>query len=44
MELTDKGRAVIECGLTVRQAHEIETGCSSEHLCPACQRLQKEWI
>jgi hypothetical protein len=35
--ITPKGQAVVESGLTVRQAHEIETGCSEHAPCPACQ-------
>jgi hypothetical protein len=37
LTVTEKGRAVIESGLSLRQAHEIETGCSPDHLCPECQ-------
>jgi hypothetical protein len=35
--ITAKGQAVVESGLTVRQAHEIETGCSEHAPCPACR-------
>lgn len=37
MRITERGRAVIESGLTLRQAHEIETGCSPEDLCEECR-------
>jgi len=35
--VTDKGRAVVESGLSVRHVHEIETGCSAENPCAECQ-------
>lgn len=38
VEITEKGRAVVESGLTLRQAHEIETGCSASNLCDRCRR------
>ncbi len=38
LEITEKGIAVVECGLTLRQAHELETGCSADHLCGRCRR------
>jgi hypothetical protein len=34
--VTDKGAAVVESGLSVRQAHEIETGCTQNDPCRAC--------
>lgn len=36
--LTERGVAVVESALTVRQAHEIKTGCSAETPCANCQR------
>jgi hypothetical protein len=38
IEISDLGRAVVESGLTVRQAHEIRTGCSTEAPCAQCLR------
>ncbi|MFZ2178086.1 MAG: hypothetical protein WAW17_29485 [Rhodococcus sp. (in: high G+C Gram-positive bacteria)] len=38
IEITDLGRAVVESGLTVRQAHEIANDCSAEHPCDDCSR------
>jgi len=38
MKLTDLGKAVAESGLTVRQAHEIQTGCNELAPCEKCQR------
>jgi hypothetical protein len=35
--ITDKGKAVIASGLTVRQAHEIEKGCSVDDPCERCR-------
>lgn len=37
LEITEKGRALIESGLSTRHLHEIETGCSSESLCTRCR-------
>lgn len=31
--LTKKGRAILEMGITPSEAHEIETGCTSNDLC-----------
>lgn len=36
--ITDRGQAVIESGLTLRQAHEIETGCTPDQLCDRCRK------
>ncbi len=36
--ITARGIAVIESGLTVRQAHEIETGCTDADPCDNCRR------
>ena len=36
IEITEKGKAVVESGLSVRQVHEIETGCSPEQPCEKC--------
>lgn len=38
LSITDRGRAVIESGLTLRQAHEIETGCTPDQLCDRCRK------
>lgn len=35
-EITEEGKAVVESGLTVRQAHEIKTGCSPTDICEEC--------
>jgi hypothetical protein len=35
-EITDRGRAVVESGLTVRQAHEQLTGCTPDNPCVKC--------
>jgi hypothetical protein len=34
--ITTRGMAVVESGLTMRQAHEILTGCSADELCEEC--------
>lgn len=36
--LTQRGVAVVESGLTVRQAHEIQTGCTAHAPCANCLR------
>lgn len=36
--LTERGKAVVESGLTVRQAHEIRTGCSPDSHCEKCRK------
>nr|WP_165964941.1 hypothetical protein [Mycobacterium eburneum] len=38
VEITERGKAVIESGLSVRQAHEIRTGCSPHAPCADCVR------
>ena len=38
LQITDRGRAVIESGLTLRQVHEIETGCTPDQLCDRCRK------
>ena len=38
VRISESGRAVVESGLTVRQAHEIKTGCSPDNLCERCLR------
>ena len=38
LQITDRGSAVIESGLTLRQAHEIETGCTPDELCDHCRK------
>jgi hypothetical protein len=38
IEITKEGVAVVESGLTVRQAHEIKTGCSPANPCDDCRR------
>lgn len=38
IEITEEGVAVIESGLSLRQAHEIKTGCSPDDLCDECHR------
>lgn len=35
-QITDEGVAVVEAGLTVRQAHELRTGCSVGNPCARC--------
>lgn len=42
VQITNKGRAVVESGLTIRQAHEIERGCSAEKLCASCQFIEEQ--
>jgi hypothetical protein len=37
LQITDRGQAVIESGLSLRQAHEIETGCTPDELCDRCR-------
>ena len=39
-EITERGKAVIESGLTLRQAHEIERDCSAEKLCASCELIE----
>lgn len=36
--LTAEALAIVESGLTVRQAHEIRTGCSADTPCAQCRR------
>ena len=36
--ITESGKAVVESGLTTRQAHEIRTGCSPENRCADCRK------
>ncbi|WP_158087254.1 hypothetical protein [Mycobacterium aquaticum] len=44
MKITDKGKAVIESGLSLRQAHEIETGCSQRRPCRDCdEEMRRLW-
>ncbi len=44
VQITEKGRDVIESGPTLRQAHEIETGCTADDLCKRCLRdVQISW-
>ncbi|WP_454199540.1 hypothetical protein [Nocardia sp. Marseille-Q1738] len=38
LEITEKGRALIESGLSTRHLHELETGCTAERLCERCVR------
>ena len=38
IEISDEGVAVIEAGLSLRQAHELKTGCSAENLCDRCRK------
>jgi hypothetical protein len=40
LEITEKGRALIESGLSTRHLHEIETGCSVHRLCADCQSVE----
>ncbi|OXR46638.1 hypothetical protein B7C42_01612 [Nocardia cerradoensis] len=37
VQLTDRGAAIVECGLSVRHMHELETGCSPDNLCAECR-------
>lgn len=37
-QITEKGTAIIESGLTLRQAHEIETACTDDAPCVDCLR------
>jgi hypothetical protein len=37
IEITPEGIAVVEAGLSLRQAHEIKTGCSPDDLCQECR-------
>lgn len=36
--LSERGEAVVESGLTVRQSHEIRTGCSPDSPCEKCRK------
>ena len=36
--ITELGAAVVEAGLSVRQAHELSTGCSEYAPCEQCRR------
>ncbi len=38
LQISERGMAVIESGLTLRQAHEIKTGCSQDNLCAECRK------
>lgn len=38
LKITPEGVAVIESGLTLRQAHEIKTGCTPDDLCADCRK------
>lgn len=38
LQITDKGAAVIEARLTLRQVHEIETDCTPDRLCDRCRK------
>lgn len=38
LQITEKGRALIESGLSTRHLHELETGCTAERLCERCVR------
>lgn len=38
LQISERGMSVIECGLTLRQAHEIKTGCSQDNLCAECRK------
>lgn len=37
LQITPRGQALVEAGLSVRHAHELETGCSAENLCDECR-------
>lgn len=37
LRITEEGVAVVESGLTLRQAHELKTGCSGDDLCRECR-------
>lgn len=37
--ITAEGAAVVESGLTLRQAHELKTGCSADNPCAECRIL-----
>lgn len=39
LKITDAGAAVVESGLTTRQAHELKTGCSEANPCDECRNL-----
>lgn len=44
-DITEKGRAVIESGLSLRHVHELETGCRDGDLCARCRRdMAASWI
>lgn len=36
IEITNRGRAVVESGLSLRQAHEQLTGCTEANPCVKC--------
>lgn len=38
LHISGEGAAIVESGLTVRQAHEIKTGCSAENPCDNCRK------
>lgn len=39
IRITEEGKAVVESGLSLRQAHEIKTGCAPDALCAECVGL-----
>jgi hypothetical protein len=39
IQISDEGVAVVESGLSLRQAHEIKTGCSPEVPCAECAAI-----
>lgn len=39
VSITAEGAAVVESGLTLRQAHELKTGCSAANPCDECRKL-----
>lgn len=45
IEPTDKGRIAAEMlkqGFSLRHWHEIEKGCSEDHLCAECRSLNEK--
>jgi hypothetical protein len=39
IRITEEGAAVVESGLSLRQAHEIKTGCAPDALCAECAAI-----
>lgn len=43
--ITPRGEALIESGLSLRQAHELETSCTTANYCDECRRsMGPSWV